>query len=302
MIAFCRHILNGGVLCQQAAIKGTHLCRHHGVVKTTLAVARRPAPYGVPQPLPFVLPEDRASIQLNYLLVLEALNDQKIDNRTANTMNRILRSCEMNLSKGPLIPSDHARTARRVILTPEGEEIGQPREGLEEGESTLIHRKECPCQRCAEEFREAAPEQHHANCKCGLCEEVGADSAVRTASARKLLEKDLVVGPEDTHSSLDRFLYGDAIAEHEAQYAERVQAAREAGVDPPAYEPWDKSKYVPEGIRLYKERMAEIERNKQAARESFKKLYPNDPEEEEEAPGWEKGVWVGRQGASLCSG
>jgi hypothetical protein len=45
---------------------------------------------------------------------------------------------------------------------------------LEEGEAEPLHHKDCPCQRCAEQFRNAAPEQHHQNCQCGLCEPASA--------------------------------------------------------------------------------------------------------------------------------
>jgi hypothetical protein len=170
MIPLCRHILTSGLVCSQAAIHGTLFCRHHQIVKTTLAEGQRPVAYEAPPQLPFVYPEDRAAIQLDLTLVLLALNDGKIDSRTANSMNRLLNSCAANLAKGPLVEEDRANTVQRVILTLEGDEIALPREVLEKGEA-LVHGAECPCRVCAEEFRNAPPEQHHPDCKCGLCED-----------------------------------------------------------------------------------------------------------------------------------
>jgi hypothetical protein len=39
--------------------------------------ARRPVAYGSNEPIEFVFPEDRAAIQLNLALVLEALNQRR---------------------------------------------------------------------------------------------------------------------------------------------------------------------------------------------------------------------------------
>jgi hypothetical protein len=140
--------------------------------------ARRPVAYGAHDPLPLVFPEDRASIQLDLALVLEALNHQKIDTTMANTMNRLLHSCSLNLGKGPLVDAEAQDVVRRVILTPEGEEIAPPREVLEEGEAKPVHGVQCACRRCAEEHRGAEPEQHHRDCQCGLCEDSDQRSAV----------------------------------------------------------------------------------------------------------------------------
>ena len=170
MIQLCRHILHEGRVCKAAAVGGTFFCRHHGAVKTTLAKSQpRPDPYGIHEPLPFVFPEDRASLQLDLFLVLQAFNDRKIDVRTANCMTYNLQACMTNLGKRPLVEPDEQNTVQRVILTPEGEEIAPPREALEEGENPPLHHKGCPCQKCAEQYRDATPEQHHQNCQCGMC-------------------------------------------------------------------------------------------------------------------------------------
>ena len=169
MTPLCRHLLAAGHPCSQPAVNGSHYCRHHGLVKRH--TSRRPRnPNDFTFTMPFVYPEDRAAIQFNLNLVMQALNDHRIDAKTANSFNNLLRSCRLNLGKTPLLDPDAKHAVQQVILTPEGDEIAPPRAALEEGESPL-HDKNCLCPRCAEEFRNAPPEQHHADCKCGLCDE-----------------------------------------------------------------------------------------------------------------------------------
>ncbi|MGC2163210.1 MAG: hypothetical protein WA634_14960, partial [Silvibacterium sp.] len=93
MIPLCRHLFPAGHPCQAPAVKDTLYCRHHSTMKRMVAQCQ-PSPdlYGVHKPLPFVFPEDRTAVQVNYFLVLQAYNDRRIDTRTANTMNRLLRS------------------------------------------------------------------------------------------------------------------------------------------------------------------------------------------------------------------
>jgi hypothetical protein len=301
MIPLCRHILTSGLVCSQAAMHGTHFCRHHQTVKSTLAQASQPAPCGAPPQLPLVFPEDRAAIQLNLFLVLQALNDGRIDNRTANSMNRLINSCAANLANGPLVEADLENTVQRVILTPEGDEIAAPREALEEGENPPLHHKGCPCRRCAEEFRNAAPEQHHQNCTCGLCEDspsrhtrFAPDTAVedqpsgpaeprslntRQASAEKLYTKELTLDPVNKPFNLTDYLYGDHHKKHEAQYAARARAAIEAGLEPPPYEPFDPNKIESKSARMEREDRARIEANREAARLAWNKRYPDKQEE-----------------------
>ncbi|HEX5235280.1 MAG TPA: hypothetical protein VFW25_08125 [Silvibacterium sp.] len=229
MTPLCRHILPAGHRCTQPAVKAnksgsagssspagststagttsTMYCRHHQVVKITLAkVAPKPDPYGLHQPLAFVFSEDRSALQLNFTTVIAALNNRQISVPMANAFNRLLRSCETNLRRGPLhepMPSqtasrsqdeesrplrrnpneawlvdddeesaprpDHGAMVRSVILTPQGDEIAPVCEIREDGE-TESHGQECPCRPCAEQFRNAPREQHHPDCGCGQCE------------------------------------------------------------------------------------------------------------------------------------
>jgi hypothetical protein len=382
MTPLCRHILPAGRHCSQPAVHGTLFCRHHGHVRVVLKQASQPAPYGVSQPLPLVFPEDRKAIQLNLHLVNQALNDNKIDIRKANALTNNLRASMSNLTKMEQEARPNTEdTIQRVILTPEGEEIALPREHYDEGESPR-HHNACPCQRCAEQYRNAAPEQHHPNCQCGLCEpttdtssqaptpsttrchpersaqrevegpafhtqnqpqndpepqpsthhgchserhdchsesngshpegnschserseesavlspseengeqeEAGSTTlspipftlspALRSASATKLYHQQQTKALKTQSYSFHDYIYGDKIKQHEAQYAARARAALEAGIDPPPYEPWDINKYEPEGIRRYKETLAQVERNKQAAKEAWDKLRANEAE------------------------
>lgn len=158
MYSLCRHIMPSSKPCGSPALKETLFCYNHTKVRATLAkVEPRTDPSGVHQPLPFVFPEDRAALQLNYSVVVNALNDKRIDLQTANAFNRLLRSCEINLSRGPLTDSEHS--VHEIVLTPEGEEISLPHNAPEPNED----------QHCAENFRIAPPEEHHPNCCCGTC-------------------------------------------------------------------------------------------------------------------------------------
>ena len=294
MIPLCRHILHGGLLCQQAAVKETYFCRHHQNQNAMAAeIKPTPDPYGIHTPLPFVFPEDHAAIQTNFFIVVQALNGNRINIQKANAFNRLFRSCELNLNKMEdrmeALEAKPERVAQRVILTPEGEEIASPREALEEGELQL-HHKGCPCQHCAEEFRGAPPEQHHADCKCGLCKPVTAaesgeqsDSGdlrprLREANASELHTYELTDSVnEETNFFND--IYREHIAKHKVQYAERARAAIEAGLEPPPYEPFDPDKIEPQAERLYKETMEQVEKNREAARQTWNRLHPDRPVE-----------------------
>ena len=304
MLPLCRHILHDGRLCQQASVNGSYYCRHHQNQNAVVAkIEPKPDPWGLLKPLPFVPVEDHAGIQLNLFIVLQALNDKRIDNKLANTYNRILRNCQLNLEKMEASRAAHAdaEVARRVILTPEGQEIAAPREKLEKDESP-IHYKDCPCQRCAEQFRGAAPEQHHADCKCGLCEpraqgsehraqeSVTADEVsgvaavvenepeVRAASAHALRSAD-TLDPIQKEPNYDKYIYGDEIAKHEAQHAARVRAALEAGLEPPEHKPWDTSIKAAEHERERQEWKAGIDQRRKEAIDKWNAEHPEDQKE-----------------------
>jgi hypothetical protein len=97
----CTHVKTNGVVCGSPAVSGTPFCYHHSAVKTALG---RPQPNGrVPDegfaPIPFVFAEDRASMQINFFLLLQAFNEQRIDISTYKAMLSILKSMAKNLGK-----------------------------------------------------------------------------------------------------------------------------------------------------------------------------------------------------------
>lgn len=174
MIHLCRHILPGGKLCDQASVRGTLYCRHHSTVKAAIEREHAaPDPALAHTPLALVYPEDKAAIQLNLFLVLQALNHKRIDVRTANAMNRILRACEQNLRTGALVETNREKVAQQVITLPNGDEIGMPREAVEAVEALYgpdeIHGLGCSCDECAGKADHLPNERHHAACRCGAC-------------------------------------------------------------------------------------------------------------------------------------
>ncbi len=170
MVDLCRHIKTDGHRCGTPAVHGTHFCYHHSQRKAAIKQARVALSLANPHmPIPFVFPEDRTAIQHNLYLVALALASKRISERTANTYTSIWRACRVNLGKTPLVETNHDTAVQRVILTPEGDEIALPREALEKDEA-LAHGPECPCRKCAEQYRNAPPELHHHDCNCGLCE------------------------------------------------------------------------------------------------------------------------------------
>ena len=281
MVPLCRHIKINNRPCGSPALKGQLLCFSHQQVKK---ITRRPVrPGGFSSTIPFVFCEDRAAIQVNLQLVLQHLADGKIDTRTANAMTNTLRAARINLGKTPLLEEDREATVQRVILTPEGEEIAPPREALEEGENPPLHHQACPCQKCAEEFRDQPAEQHHQNCQCGLCEEGMCREtdgpALKTATAQKLYNKELTRDPANKEVNLYDYLYGEHHKKYEAQYAARAKAAIEAGIEPPPYEPFAINKIELECEKRYKATMEQVEKNKQIGKEIRERLFGKDEPE-----------------------
>lgn len=116
MIALCEYILQGGNRCGQAALKDDHYCRHHRIVNMATAEATSQG-HGMRDPLPFVFPEDCASVQINYYLLAQGINDGHLDLKTANILLRVFKACDANLKKGPLnacIHPDSATSAQEV--------------------------------------------------------------------------------------------------------------------------------------------------------------------------------------------
>lgn len=109
----CTHVKNNGIVCGSPAVAGTELCYHHSAVKSATGheSCGGNSNYGEFAPIPFVFPEDRASMQINYFLLLKAFNERRIDLRTFKSMMSMLKAMDRNLGKtGSLVdePSDGA--------------------------------------------------------------------------------------------------------------------------------------------------------------------------------------------------
>jgi hypothetical protein len=96
--------MHSGATCGSCAVSGTPLCYHHSAIKTALGKAASASN------IPFIFPEDRTSLQINYFLLLQAYSEGRIDLRTFNAMQRLLRSMASNLGKKSLA-EDHANAA-----------------------------------------------------------------------------------------------------------------------------------------------------------------------------------------------
>jgi hypothetical protein len=109
-----------GATCGSLAVSGTTLCYHHSVVKTALGKS------ATASHIPFIFPEDRAALQINYFLLLQAYTEGRIDLRCFNSMQRLLRSMASNLGKKPLA-EEHANTTDTPATTdPSEKEIKKP--------------------------------------------------------------------------------------------------------------------------------------------------------------------------------
>jgi len=295
MIQLCRHILPAGRECTQPALHGTHYCRFHTQARRHTRRRRR-NPNDFTFTLPLALPEDRAAIQTNLHLIALATIEGRIEPAVARALTYTYRACALNLKAGPLLDADHDNTVQRVILTPDGEEIAPPREALEKDEPAPTHGPECPCRKCAEQYRGAAPERHHSDCKCGLCKasapqpepnlkEAGEENP---ADAAQLYSREPA-----PHRANDDAEEDDSLNDYESirQIYWARQEAMKAGLEPP---PWpsdaekktgaktdDAPKPEPYHVRRYNEIMEQVEKNKQIANEIWRRRYPEQAAKED---------------------
>lgn len=135
-VPLCTHVKTNGVRCGSPAVSGTALCYHHSVVKTTLdkVPAGRPASNGTFAPIPFLFVEDRASLQINYALLLTAFNNHEVDLRTFRLMMSLLKAMGANLEKtGSLVDrasdqrsavSEQKSRGQRSAVSDQGDAVG----------------------------------------------------------------------------------------------------------------------------------------------------------------------------------
>ena len=82
-------------------MSGTELCYHHSTVKSALGKWTPPdkAAYGEFTAIPFIFPEDRASLQIDYFLLFRALTEERVERRAAEVLFRMLKAMAANLGK-----------------------------------------------------------------------------------------------------------------------------------------------------------------------------------------------------------
>jgi len=155
-VPLCTHVKPSGATCGSPAVSGTTLCYHHSAVKTALArvVPLDQVPYGAHAPIPFVFPEDRASLQINFFLLLKAFNEKRIDQRTATIMHRMLRSMSANLGAKPLT-EDRAEATAPPTTAPVADPIEPVRSNNTAG--NVSPSQEQPAPGSTSEVRKSAP-------------------------------------------------------------------------------------------------------------------------------------------------
>lgn len=135
-VPLCTHVKTNGIVCGSPAMAGTALCYHHSVVKTTLdrVPAGSRAGNGDFEPIPFVFPEDRAGMQINFFLLLEAFNQHRIDLRTYRAMLGLLKAMARNLGKsGSLVETKDQENSeptsqKRDASASSGQAAGHPQQ------------------------------------------------------------------------------------------------------------------------------------------------------------------------------
>lgn len=133
----CTHIKTDGIRCGSPAVSGTDFCHHHSAIKIATShagSASRPGP-GDFAPIPFVFPEDRASMQINYFLLLQAFNQHQIDLKTFKSMMSILKAMKANLGKTGSLIDEPAQKDRHQASEPRAQKgNSQQRTGNSERE------------------------------------------------------------------------------------------------------------------------------------------------------------------------
>ena len=128
----CTHVKTNGIVCGSPAVAGTELCYHHSAIKTATGHAGSGGrgAGGEFAPIPFVFPEDRASMQINFFLLLQAFNEGRIDLKHFKAMMSMLKSMAANLGKtGSLV--EEASDQRSAVSGQKGrarERSGHPLE------------------------------------------------------------------------------------------------------------------------------------------------------------------------------
>jgi hypothetical protein len=161
----CTIIKSDGARCGSPALKGMNLCFQH-IGGNISALTRARATSGANTKLKFAYPGDREAIQHNLFLVAQALGDGKIDNATANTYNRLFRTCHLNLRQWET--ARQGVTERMLPLADETSESAEQQspdinQETPDQDSTIPDRYPEPCTLNPEPCPPAAPQADAAN-------------------------------------------------------------------------------------------------------------------------------------------
>jgi hypothetical protein len=108
----CTHVKTNGEVCGSPAMSGTELCYHHSTVKSALGnwTPAGQVAYGEFTAIPFIFPEDRASLQIDYFLLFQALKEERVERRAAEVLFRMLKAMATNLGKsGTLVDQNNGQ-------------------------------------------------------------------------------------------------------------------------------------------------------------------------------------------------
>lgn len=97
MFRVCAAKKKDGTRCNSPALKGGNFCFQH-IGGSLREHTRARSIYNGPL-LDFLYPGTRQSIQHNFFVVAQAMNDGKLDLATARAFNRIFSACEQNLQR-----------------------------------------------------------------------------------------------------------------------------------------------------------------------------------------------------------
>lgn len=157
MYKVCRHIRTGGGRCRSAALLNQNFCHYHAIQRKTSETASLEFP-----PL-----DDRFAVQVAVGRILAALASGAIDRQDARMFLYGIQIAASNLPRetGVLAPWG---TERRVVLTPQNEQVAVAETIFEEEDLATIknHKKNCECADCT---YDETDDPHHFNCACGDC-------------------------------------------------------------------------------------------------------------------------------------
>ncbi len=157
MYEVCRHIKTNGISCESPALKGGHFCYYHS--KTHTIGAEPNLKYG---PLQLPIPEDPAAIQLSVARISDAIINNRIDLKKANSLFYGLQIAAQFIDRRAHFEAKD--TVPEAEQSPQGDDLASREFECDDDDDC----NDCPyandCERCAhadddEDDEESAGEQ-----------------------------------------------------------------------------------------------------------------------------------------------